>query len=456
MTDQPLVGVKITDLVHGGQGLGRLEDGKVVFVWNALPGETVNVELMKSKKDYAEGIAREIVVASKYRIDPDEPENYLNTSPWQILDYAQESIEKQKIISASFAKFSIVLPGSELVQGEQQYGYRNKMEYGFWADEQGIHLAQFDRGTHRKKIVSGSTLAMDCINTAVTQIVQELNKYKLRGTQLKSVILRANQNNQVVAALFVKDQKFPKLVLPQSLKGLEVYYSNPKSPSSVRTDFLYRLGDCSLSDVLLSQEFDYSVHSFFQGNLAIYEQTLKRIAEYSDNRSVVDVYSGVGSIGLSLNPTKLKLIEIDDLGCEMALHNAIVRYGEGNVAFQNIVKVKPGTEQEAAQALAISKLNAQIIVLKSPAEKALDFIDAESTLILDPPRAGLHADVCQKILDVCPSRIIYLSCNPSTQARDVDILMTKYKIVFAEGYNYFPRTPHIENLVVLDLLEAKK
>ena len=93
--------------------------------------------------------------------------------------------------------------------------------------------------------------------------------------------------------------------------------------------------------------------------------------------------------------------------------------------------------------------SAQVIL--SASENALDYIKQNSNLIVDPPRAGLDKKVCAKLLEIGPSRIIYLSCNPTTQARDVAVLSEKYNISYARGYNFFPRTPHIEHLVVLDL-----
>jgi 23S rRNA (uracil1939-C5)-methyltransferase len=92
-----------------------------------------------------------------------------------------------------------------------------------------------------------------------------------------------------------------------------------------------------------------------------------------------------------------------------------------------------------------------IKVVHATSEKALEYIDNKHCLIVDPPRAGLHSDVVDRILEVAPPQIVYLSCNPSTQARDVKLLSQKYKIRNAEGYNFFPRTPHIESLVILEL-----
>ena len=87
----------------------------------------------------------------------------------------------------------------------------------------------------------------------------------------------------------------------------------------------------------------------------------------------------------------------------------------------------------------------------APSETALEHIKSDCTIIVDPPRAGLHDDVSKKLIETMPERIIYLSCNPVTQARDVARLAEKYGIRYHRGYNFFPRTPHIEHLVILDL-----
>ncbi len=97
----------------------------------------------------------------------------------------------------------------------------------------------------------------------------------------------------------------------------------------------------------------------------------------------------------------------------------------------------------------IAKLGLKSQAILSPAEKATDYIVKNKTLIVDPPRAGLHQKVVDKILEVLPPKVIYLSCNPITQARDLKMLLAEYKITKVVGYNFFPRTPHIENLIIL-------
>lgn len=413
---QPEQEVTIDKLVHGGQGLGVLSDGRKVFVWNALPGERVRVRLTKQRKDYAEGIATEVLEPSSARIRSMD-EAYLSTSPWQIMDFATENQAKKAILAETFHREKIALPPFEFVTGGDELRYRNKMEYSFWADDDGLHLALFNRGTHGKRIVTGSSIARPEIDQTANAILDILNKNGIRGSQLKTVAVRVNQVGEVVAALFVKDENFPHIPALQTVsKGIAVYYSTPKSPASVLTREQYVYGDITLTDNILGVAITYDVNSFFQVNLPIFEQALKQIDYFTDDSAhKVDFYSGVGTIGLAIGGTKT-LIDIDPHNVAMARHNVGER---------------------------------AIEVVQASSEKVLTHITPDACVIVDPPRAGLHASFVAQLLDVLPPKIAYLSCNPATQARDVAHLQVAYDIHAFEGYNFFPRTPHIESLVIL-------
>lgn len=411
--------VVIEKLVFGGQGLGTLADGRKVFVWNALPGETVKVRIIKKKKSYVEAIAEEVLKASPERINPEE-HNYLATSPWQMMTYAAENEYKKSITEELFAREKVVIPDFEIKSPEEQWHYRNKMEYSFWGDDEGLHLALHMRGSHGKQIVSGSKLALPAIDAAANAICAQLNTLQARAGDLKTIIVRCNQKGEAVAALFTKREQFDKLQLPPEVKGLRVYHSNPKSPASVPTMLLYELGDPLLHDELLGKEFVYDVDSFFQVNIPIFEQALKSIRAYVDEQTVTDMYAGVGSIGLSVDAYKITLVELDSATAHMAAHNAAA------VSEQMVVEV-----------------------IETSTEKALDYITSDQPVIFDPPRAGLHPDVVEEVLAKLPPKVVYLSCNPSTQARDLRLLQESYNITFFEAYNFFPRTPHIESLAVL-------
>ncbi len=438
--------VTITKLVHGGQGLGTLADGRKVFVWNALPGEVVRVEVIKKKRSYCEAIAREVVQASPERTTPRE-ENYLATSPWQMMTFEAENNYKAEIVRELFTqshiditRFDLVTVSGKAAQDdgfisspgaiENPHGffhYRNKMEYSFWGDEDGLHLALHQRGSHGKQIVRGSALAMPALDTGANAVLAELQKYSPRAGDLKTIIVRCGQKGEVVAALYTKLDDFTKMVLPTGVQGLQVYHSNPQSPASVPTRLIYELGNSTLQDTINGLPMQYDVNSFFQVNLPVYEKALARIHEYCQS-DPVDMYSGVGSIGLSVAKKQVTLVELDPDTAAMARVNAEHFTDSKNTIGSQLVNVE---------------------VVEAATEKALEYIVGDKPVIFDPPRAGLHAKVVDRCLEVLPPQIIYLSCNPATQARDLALLQETYDIKFFEVYNFFPRTPHIETLAVL-------
>ncbi|MCA9345960.1 class I SAM-dependent RNA methyltransferase [Candidatus Saccharibacteria bacterium] len=414
--------VKVDKLVHGGQGIAEAQDGRKIFLWGGLPGEIVNVRVTKKKRSYFEGIVTDVISRSTDRIEPVEPEVYLSSSPWQIMSLNAENNAKQAILEETFSREGVdIYKWGNFSFAGNEYGYRNKVELGFWGDDRGVHYASYVRGTHGKQIITRNALANESINSVLDDFLKSLNtfiyKNKYRAGDFKTVIIRSNKKGEVVAALFTKlDADFSQFIKPANLKGLIICYSNPKSPASVRTKDLYINGDITLTDTLMGTNITYDVFSFFQVNLPIFEQVLGRIDYFSGGIPKIDMYSGVGAIGIPIGMTDI-LVESDENNVKMAKMNAS---------------------------------NLPIKVVHATSESALEYIDDKHCVIVDPPRVGLHKDLANKLLEVLPPQIAYLSCNPSTQARDVALLQDRYKIRAIEGYNFFPRTPHIESLVVLE------
>lgn len=407
--------VVIEKLVHGGQGMATLQDGRKVFVWGALPDERAVIKLTKRKKGYAEAVVNHLIKSSVDRVEPKD-EAFLSTSPWQMMTYEAENRYKQQILIETFEREKVVIPPDvPFISDNNSWNYRNKMEYSFWADEQGLSLALFERGSRRKVTVKGSSIAMPLIDEVAQRILKILNMHKVRGSQLKTMVIRASQAGDAVVGLFVKDETFPKLdEFSKICKGLAVYYSDPRSPASVITKELYSYDNLTLNDPILGFDTVYDVNSFFQVNIPIFETALKRIKDnLGDKQDRVELYAGVGTMVRPLSATKM--VEIDEQNIKMAHKNV------GHVAE----------------------------VIHASAEGALEHIPAQGTVIVDPPRTGLHPKVVGRILGVKPKRIIYLSCNPITQARDLFQLQDAYTIETLEGYNFFPRTPHIESLAIL-------
>ena len=411
--------VRIDKLVTGGQGMGVLSDGRKVFVWNALPGELVDVDLLREKHSYAEAVATSIIEPSSDRVEPAEA-SYLSTSPWQILTDSAEAQYKLAVLREQFEREHLdpsILP-TTLVTDGQLYNYRNKVEFGFTQDGNFIKLAITGRRSHEKIIVSDSKLARTELNRAADEILGMLNQLHVAAEHLSHLTLRCSGDGKVVGNLVVRTPHFVELSLPPSLSGLQVVYISGFGRKH-QTKMLQTIGDITLTDVLLHTPLRYSVMSFFQVNLSLYERALKDIAAIVSSDDVVELYAGVGSIGLTIGAKNITLVDIDRFNTIYAKEN-------------------------------LRKASIKGEVIHSSSEKALEYISPEKTLILDPPRAGLSPQVVSRILLVTPPQIIYLSCDPATLARDLTKLAASYRIKIVRAYNFFPRTPHIETLVILN------
>lgn len=431
----PIVRVTLDKIVGGGQTLGTLEGGRKLFVWGGLPGETVDVQMTKKKSNLAEGVVVEVLELSKERIVPKDENSYLSTSPWQIMNFDAEQHYKAALIEEAFELHDIVLPEKiEVYTDKNEYEYRNKLEFSWYWDKEReqLDLAFFRRGTHGKIPVEGSSLAHPHINQAAAAVRDLLrSKADVRAFMLKTLLVRSDADGNVAVQLYVKDQAFVQLTGSElellkengNIIGFELIFSNPKSPASVITERLQSWGTTTLTDKILGVSFDYAVEGFFQINIPVYEQALRDMKEWvTADQPTVDLYSGVGTIGLTIGGDSVTMVEINEHA---------VREMKRNIT-------------------ALERENAAKAIL-APSEGALEYITADKTIIVDPPRAGLHDDVIKKLLEVKPARIIYLSCNPVTQARDVARLAEAYGVKSHRGYNFFPRTPHIEHLVILNL-----
>lgn len=382
--------LKIEKLTPTGQGIATLSDGKKIFLWNTLEGEEINsYRLIKQKSSFDEGIALEFAKTSKSRVEPKD-EQYLSTSPWQIMTDDYEVEQKTQIIKELYRN----LWQNEVIfhQSPDTWHYRNKMEYSLYYnfESEKIELAIHPRGSHSKMPIKTSSIEREEIFKKAEEIVKHLNETGGEARNYQSLLLRCNQDGEVEGGLFEKRKPHP-------------VFKN-------------------LTDQILGKTYSYSPNGFFQINLKVYELALTRIKELVDQtetNKVLDLYSGVGTIGLSVAREKdLTLVEIDK-----SAHREL----EANC--KGIETATP-------------------VLAKS--EEALEYIEPDSVVILDPPRAGCDKKLINKLIEVKPKAIIYLSCNPITQVRDVELLVSAgAKLNSVEAYNFFPKTPHIENLVSL-------
>lgn len=414
----------IEKFIPGGQGLGRV-NGKVVFAWNGLPGEEVEVEFTKQKRTFAEGIARNVLKPSSERVEP-RCNHWLSCSPWQVLDWQKEHYYKGQLARETYRK--IAVPDLfTLVRAEDPFEYRNKMEYSFGLNDGcEISLAFFERGSHSKLIpFEICHLARPEVSEAAQSVVEWLRSVCPPVEVLKSLIVRSDAHGNVATGLFVRDEIdcSSATELQQTISNFSIFTSPTESPASIIESVLYQHSVHELSSEILGTKLSYGLMSFFQVNPPMFEEALNDIKTFvEEGRNVVDYYSGVGSISIPLRDFIKSCVLVEE-------NSEAAEYAKKNLESNNLS-------------------HWQAVCAQS--EKALEYIAPETTVILDPPRAGLHPRVVKHLLEQKPPRIIYLSCDLATHARDIELLSPCYKPIFLRAYNFFPRTPHIEGLCILD------
>lgn len=390
----PEIPLGVINFATTGQGIATNSDGKKIFLWNALPGEKVTeYQILKQKSHLTEAVALKFENPNPHRVLPRD-EHFLSNSPWQILDINYENSVKKQIIEELFSKLKT--PEITFEASDNEYFYRNKMEYSLYYDHETakIHPAIHRRGSHHKIPILTSSLENPAIYQCAMEIIEDLNTKQEDSRKYQSLLLRCNRQGEVSGGLYENYQPHPTFK--------------------------------NLTDKILDYEFSYSPNGFFQINLPEYEKVLRKIKDFiKDQNKVVDLYSGVGTIGLTVASDKnLTLVEVDKFA-----HSELLN---------NIETVKSSTG------------NSNITGILAKSETIYNHITHDSTVIVDPPRSGCDTTLIETIKQKLPEKLVYLSCNPITQVRDLDSLLNYYEIKNVTGYNFFPHTPHIECLVLLE------
>lgn len=413
--------IKIEKVAVGGEGIGHI-GAREVRLWDAFEGEEVMPLIFAKRKTVHWGRADEVSLPSPDRI-PHKEKHFLSCSPWSGVSFEYEQKLKTKIIADIFADFN--LGEIEIVSDGVIEGYRNKMEYSFGLNQGGELSLSFIERMGRKRIALESCILADLkITEHSKEILQRLKKYKVSTDALKALIIRSDSSGAVGSALFVVDKN---LQWPEIVANLNcvVYYSNPQSPMSIATEYICGDEKIEFSENINDVQIKYGILGFFQVNIPLFKKVIKVMEGFVEGENIVDMFCGVGAISLALseNIKNADLIDIDANNIKMAFKN-----------------IENNNLQQRFSAACL------------PAEKATEAISKDKILILDPNRPGLHKDIIAKIRETQPKRIVYLSCNIETQARDIKLISDLYQPAHASFYNFFPRTPHIESLFVLDLI----
>jgi 23S rRNA (uracil1939-C5)-methyltransferase len=460
--DLPLLGkVRITDVAAEGNAIARV-DNLVVFVPMVIPGDVVDIQVVKKRKKYLEGRAVKFHEYSPDRIEPRCAYfGVCGGCKWQHLPYKLQLHYKEQQVRDNLQRIGRVnLQGfSPVIGSQEEYLYRNKLEYTFsnrrWHTreeiESGEKLMREDvLGFHVPGLFDKVLDITWChlqpepsnkIKNAVRQyaIDNRLDFYDLREHEgyLRNLVIRNSLSGKVMVIVVFsrEDKKRREALLNFLAEGFPeitslLYIINGKRNDSLgdQTPLLYR-GDDHITEEMEDLVFRIGPKSFYQTNtrqaLELY-RTVKGFAELKGHETVYDLYTGTGTIANFVARSAGKVIGIEYI--EEAVADARINSEMNNI--RNTVFVSGDIKDIFSGEFIRSHGRPDVV-------------------ITDPPRAGMHEDVVKSIIDAGPDRIVYVSCNVSTQSRDILLMSGKYEVSAIQPVDMFPQTHHIENVVLL-------
>lgn len=420
--------VVIDRMHHTGEGVGRYKN-RSIFVFGAMVGERALVRPIKVSRGKAKAQVLKILESVSDR-QKEKEDHYLSCSPWQIIAYPKQLDYKVEIVKKLFANEAGLVPNGALaiVGSKEEWHYRNKMEFSFVKKENNnLSLAFHVRGRRYDCYeLDECVLASDKINEVASAVVVALNERRIDLGQLKNLVLRYSQaEDKCLAVLYVKDENFTVFDLSiDDLVGWQIIYSDPQSPATVITKVLHQQGRDYLEEQIDNLKLRFRHSNFFQINPPLFGELLRFVkANIKRGGDLIDLYAGVGTIGLVLAQQFNNIISVE-------LDDEAVKIAQENIVLNNL----------------------ENITLHSGASEKQDLngiFSLAKTLVVDPPRSGLHPKVTKAILKSKIKQFIYISCNPLTQAKDLLLLKEKYKIKHWRLFDLYPQTPHVESVLIL-------
>lgn len=456
--------ITMTGIADKGRAVGRDSEGQVYFVEGAVPGDTISVAYKRKKKGIPFGRVHEIETPSEHRIEPFCQHFHIcGGCKWQNLEYDAQLKYKEYFVYNAIKRLGKMeaddmqpIMGSELTKY-----YRNKMEFSFsnkrWITEEEVAsgeeiterdaLGFFKAGTFDKVVDIHECYLQNDPSDEIRNYIREITegKYdyydpKTHQGWLRNYVIRTNVKGDVMIIFsfnyelkedreYILDamlEKFPQII------SMYYVFNTKVNSVTINLPYHYYYGEKDITEQLGDIEFLIGPKSFFQTNPTqakrLYDLA-KEYAQFTGEENVYDLYTGLGSIALYVADQVKHITGIEDI--EEAIDYAKINQKHNNIE------------------------NATFYTGDVKDILTTEFIQKHGkpdVIITDPPRAGMHKDVVEVLKHSGAKRIVYVSCNPATQARDMDLLRDKYKLTKMRPVDMFPHTHHVENVSLLELI----
>tara|TARA_B110000008_G_scaffold47098_1_gene45490 strand:+ start:6565 stop:7974 length:1410 start_codon:yes stop_codon:yes gene_type:complete len=455
--------IKITDTASKGKSIGKTEDGKIIFIEKGVPGDIVNVSIFKKRKGFLEGKIQKLISPSPNRIDPEcDYFGLCGGCKWQNMDYSSQLIFKQKEVHENIkriGKIDLVNP-ENILGSSKKYFYRNKMEFSFsnrrWLSIDEINdnektLNKNGLGFHKPGMWDKVIDIEKCYLQAdpSNKIRNTVRKYSFKNNLsfydyynknglLRTLMIRTSSDGELMVLIQFFENDLKKITgllnhliskFP-SISSLNYCINSKENDTIYDQEIICFSGKSYITESMENLRFKITPKSFYQTNSEQAFELYKIALDYSAIKTsdiVYDLYTGTGTIAQFISKKCKKVIGIESVpeAIEAAKFNTKVN------------KIK----------------NAEFIVGDMKVVFNDEFIKKygkADIIITDPPRDGMHKKVIEQILKLSPKKIVYISCNSATQARDLFLLKSNYKITRSRAIDMFPQTHHIENVVLLE------
>ncbi len=464
--EKKFIELEIESIAFEGGGVAKSE-GKVYFIKGGVPGDKVNAWIRKKKKSYVRGEVEQVITPSPDRIEPKcRHFGLCGGCSWQHLKYEKQLFWKKQHVIDSFTRIGKIegCEYSDTLPSPNIYYYRNKMEFSFsgfrWLTESEISHSDdipnknFALGLHVPGVFNKVLDITECylhkeivpnILNRIREKSLELNAkpYNLRTHEgfLRNLVFRSSEYlNEMMVILITTSPKADEdaqllkwykddfLAEYPEINHVVHAVNDTFSPVAIGDTELIR-GSGYLTESILDVKYRISPFSFFQTNASQLNNFISLILEYADlqkHETVWDLYCGTGSITL---PASRKANKI--YGLELV---------ESSISDANINRDLNGIDNAKFICTDLNAKNAPLLLQGLPKPDAV---------IIDPPRAGMHKNLIPALLSALPQRIIYVSCNPATQARDFELLSEKYFVEKVNPVDMFPHTFHVESVAKL-------